>query len=232
VHFEGVHAVNGGNATLTRGEIVGLIGPNGAGKTTVLNALTGFQRPTSGRILLDDQDVSRWSVARLARSGVARTFQSERTFGRLTVSENLEVAALASGTGRAAARRLAYEITELLGVSALSDLPASALSYGQGRRVELGRALATNPSFLLLDEPAAGLDEAEGRELVSTVQQVRDTSKCGVCVVDHDMDVIMQVCERILVLDHGTLIAAGTPAEVRSEPAVRRAYLGGELEAG
>jgi branched-chain amino acid transport system ATP-binding protein len=231
VHFDGVHAVNGVDIALTRGEIVGLIGPNGADKTTMLNTLTGFQRPTSGRVLLDEQDVSRWSVARLARAGVARTFQSERAFGQLTVRENLEVAALGSGSGRALARRRADEITELLGVRPLSDLPAAGLSYGQGRRVELGRALATDPSFLLLDEPAAGLDEVEGRELVSTVRHVRDKSSCGVCVVDHDMDVIMRVCERIVVLDHGTLIASGTPADVRKEPAVRRAYLGGDLEA-
>jgi branched-chain amino acid transport system ATP-binding protein len=226
VHFEGVKAVDGVDLILRRGEILGLIGPNGAGKTTFVNALTGFQRLTAGAVSIDGVDVTGWSPSRLTRAGLARTFQSVRLFPRLTVLENVEAGAVGVGLGRRAARERAVELLLALGLAGRAHDPASGLPHGEERRLGVMRALASRPKYLLLDEPAAGLNEVEADELVRALAQIRDDFGCGLMIIEHDMRVIMSLCERIQVLDYGRTISIGTPEEVRSDPAVLTAYLG------
>jgi branched-chain amino acid transport system ATP-binding protein len=226
VHFEGVKAVDGVDLILRRGEILGLIGPNGAGKTTFVNALTGFQRLTAGAVSIDGVDVTGWSPSRLTRAGLARTFQSVRLFPRLTVLENVEAGAVGVGLGRRAARERAVELLLALGLAGRAHDPASGLPHGEERRLGVMRALASRPKYLLLDEPAAGLNEVEADELVRALARIRDDFGCGLMIIEHDMRVIMSLCERIQVLDYGRTISIGTPKEVRSDPAVLTAYLG------
>jgi branched-chain amino acid transport system ATP-binding protein len=226
VDFGGLRAIDGVDLHVERGEIFGLIGPNGAGKTTMVNSLTGFQRPTSGRVYLDDVDVTGWEPPRLARVGVVRTFQNVRLYARLTVRQNLELGAIGIGLGRGAARGVAEVLLERLGLGDFADADAEGLPHGIERRVAIARALAAGPDFLLLDEPAAGLNENESADLVTALASVRDDVGCGLLVIEHDMSVIMRLCERIQVLDHGRTISIGTPAEVRADKAVLTAYLG------
>ena len=226
VHFGGVRAVDGVDLRLRKGEILGLIGPNGAGKTTVVNALSGFQKPTGGRVLLGGRDVTGWSPHRLARLGLARTFQAVRLFPDLTVLENVELGGVGVGMRRAAARRWARELLERLGLEDKTSLYGKGLPHGLERRLGIVRALAARPSFLLLDEPAAGLNERESDELVDALTLIRDDFSCALVVIEHDMRLIMRLCERIQVLDYGRTISVGTPAEVRRDPAVLTAYLG------
>ncbi len=226
VHFGGVHAVDGVDLTIRKGEILGLIGPNGAGKTTLVNALSGFQRPTAGTVLLDGADVTGWSPHRLARLGLARTFQAVRLFPDLTVLENVELGGVGVGMRRPAARRWARDLLERLSLDDKASLYATGLPHGLERRLGIVRALAAKPAFLLLDEPAAGLNEQESDELVDSLSLIRDDFSCALMVIEHDMRVIMRLCERIQVLDYGKTISIGTPAEVRSDPAVLTAYLG------
>ncbi len=226
VHFQGVIALEGVDLSVGRGEVMGLIGPNGAGKTTLMNVLSGFQRPSRGRVCLDDRATTRWPPHRFARAGVARTFQSIRLFKNLTVVENVEIGAIACRHGRSAARRLAWDFLGRLDMEHLGDLPAGALSQGDERRVGILRALAMSPAFVLLDEPAAGLSMSERVAVTSMIAQSREEFSCGVLVIEHDMEFIMRLCERIQVIDHGRTICVGTPAEVRTDPAVRDAYLG------
>jgi branched-chain amino acid transport system ATP-binding protein len=226
VHFEGVRALDGVDLSLARGEVLGLIGPNGAGKTTLVNALTGFQPPTTGRLLLEGDDVTRTSAHRLARAGIARTFQSGRSFPDLTVFENVEVGAVGVGVKRQEARRRAREALAELGLADRTDMLAGSLSSGEERRLQVARALAMRPRYLFLDEPAAGLNESEGDELVGAVAALPERLGCGVLVIEHDMRVIMGLCHRIQVLDHGVTISIGTPEEVRADQAVIEAYLG------
>jgi branched-chain amino acid transport system ATP-binding protein len=226
VHFGGVHAVDGVDLELSKGEILGLIGPNGAGKTTLVNALSGFQKPTAGRVLLNGDDVTGWSPDRLARRGLTRTFQSVRLFSGLTVLENIELGGVGVGMRRPAARRAARELLERLGLGGMADAFATGLPHGLERRLGILRALAAKPTFLLLDEPAAGLNEHESDELVGALMLIRDDFSCALVVIEHDMRVIMRLCERIQVLDYGKTISMGVPAQVRADPAVLTAYLG------
>ena len=226
VHFEGVRAVDGVHLTLEQGQIMGLIGPNGAGKTTFMNAVSSFVPLTAGRVSLAGDDVTGWSPQKLVRLGLVRTFQDAATFPELTVFENVELGALGAGLSRRAARARARELIEGLGLTHLARLPATALPHGDERRVGIARAVAVGPKFLLLDEPAAGLDDAESLDLTRTIARVRDDLGCGVLLVEHDMRIIFRVCERIQVLDNGKTIAVGSPEEIRTSKEVVAAYLG------
>jgi branched-chain amino acid transport system ATP-binding protein len=224
--FEGVQALNDVDLEVHRGEVVGLIGPNGAGKSTLVNVLSGFDQPDSGTVMLAEQNVTRWTPHRRGRHGLARTFQHTRGFRTLSVRENVEVAALGVGAGprRAAAR--ADSLLDRLGLARYADAPASALAHGDERRLGVARALATEPRFVLLDEPAAGLPEAEVPAFAELVRSVRDEHGAGVLLIDHNMALIMEICDRIHVLDQGRTLAEGAPAEIRGNLDVAAAYLG------
>jgi branched-chain amino acid transport system ATP-binding protein len=221
-----VQALDEVTLELHRHEVVGLIGPNGAGKSTLVNLLSGYDAPDTGSVELGGRDVTGWSPHRLARSGLARTFQHSRSFGDLSVRENVEVAALGAGARPRAARARADELLALLGLDALQDSPAGSLAHGDERRLGVARALALEPDFVLMDEPAAGLPEAEVPDFAAVVRAVRDDHDAGVLLIDHNMRLIMDVCDRIHVLDRGTTLAAGTPAEIRENLDVASAYLG------
>jgi ABC-type branched-subunit amino acid transport system ATPase component len=226
VHFEGVRAVDGVDLTLERGQIMGLIGPNGAGKTTFMNAVSSFVPLTAGKVVLDGIDVTGWPPQRLVASGVVRTFQDVATFPGLTVFENVELGALGAGLTRRDARTRAWELIEKMGLTHRARIPASALPHGDERRVGIARAVAVGPKFLLLDEPAAGLDDAESLALTENIALLREEHACGILLVEHDMRIIFRVCERIQVLDYGKSIAVGTPDEIRTNTRVDAAYLG------
>ena len=226
VHFEGVKAVDGVDLVLEHGQIMGLIGPNGAGKTTFMNAVSHFVHRTTGRIVLDGADVTKLAPHQLAARGLVRTFQDVATFPELSVFENVELGALGAGLSRRKARQRAWELIEELALTHLASLPASALPHGDERRVGIARAVAVSPKYLLLDEPAAGLDDDESLELAAMIVRIRDELGCGVLLVEHDMRIIFRVCERIQVIDFGKSLIVGTPAEVRSSPEVIAAYLG------
>jgi branched-chain amino acid transport system ATP-binding protein len=224
--YEGVQALQEVSLELRRGEVVGLIGPNGAGKSTLVNLLTGFDLPTSGTVELGGRDITRWSSHRRARAGVARSFQHSRSFRSMSVRENVEVSALGVGARTAAARRRTDELLELLGLTELAGVRADALSHGDERRLGVARVLATEPSFVLMDEPAAGLPEAEAPQFGEVIRSVRDDHGGGVLLIDHNMALVMAVCDRIHVLDQGRTLAAGTPDEIRANIDVAAAYLG------
>jgi ABC-type branched-subunit amino acid transport system ATPase component len=229
VHFEGLTALDRVDLRVRSGEILGLIGPNGAGKTTLVNVVTGFQRPDHGAVHLSGADVTEWAPHRIARTGLARTFQSVRLFPDLTVAENLEIAAVAHGASRAEARARAAEILALLELGLQASRRAADLPYGDERWVGIARALAAKPDILLMDEPAAGLNEAEAEHLRQAVQMIRARFGCGILVIEHNMALIMGLCDRVQVLEEGRTLALGTPAEVARDPEVRRAYLGAAL---
>jgi branched-chain amino acid transport system ATP-binding protein len=226
VHFEGVRAVDGVDLTLEQGQILGLIGPNGAGKTTFMNAISGFVHLTAGKVKLDGTDVTGWAPERVVKLGLARTFQDVATFPGLSVFENVELGALGAGLGRRQARVRARELLERLGLAQFGRRSSSALPHGDERVLGIARAVAMSPRFLLLDEPAAGLDDEESRRLIGTITRLRDELGCGVLLVEHDMRVIFGVCERIQVLDYGKSIAVGTAREIATNKAVIAAYLG------
>jgi branched-chain amino acid transport system ATP-binding protein len=226
VSFGGVHALSNVDVCVEQGEILGLIGPNGAGKTTLVNTMTGFQAPSAGRVVLRDQDITGWPPHRIARAGLARTFQSVRLFDGLSLYENVRVGVSAVGVAR---RRIVSHVTEALervGLAGHADRLAGGLPYGDQRRLALARALATEPSLLLLDEPAAGLNERESEDLSQVLLDIRSEYDLGMVVVEHDLRLIMAVCDRIHVLDHGATIADGPPKDVTASARVREAYLG------
>jgi ABC-type branched-subunit amino acid transport system ATPase component len=230
-HFRGVHALNGVSLRVHPGEILGLIGPNGSGKTTLLNVLSGVYAPTSGEVRCMGTRVTARKPSRIARLGVGRTFQNIRLFGHLTVRQNVEV-------GSVSGRRVegsdhAADVDDLLRrfrLEAVAEQQALNLPYGAQRRVEIARALAGRPYFLLLDEPAAGMNESESDELLETVMGVREEFGCGILIVDHDLRLIMRLCERIQVLAEGKTLAEGTPEKVRKDPTVVEVFLGDALK--
>ncbi len=225
VRFDGRVAVDDVSLGLRAGEITGIIGPNGAGKTTLFNAISGFQAPTLGAVLLDGVDVTRERPNVRARRGLARTFQRLELFGALTVRENLAIAAGMRRDSNHVVGRRCDEMLERLGLAAVANHLAGTLSTGLGRLVELGRALIVEPRVLLLDEPASGQDEAETSAYDTILAQVA-TDGVAVGLVEHDIGLVMRACQHIHVLDRGRLIVSGSPQEIRADRAVQAAYLG------
>jgi branched-chain amino acid transport system ATP-binding protein len=239
--FLGLQALQDFSIAVNVNEILGLIGPNGAGKTTCFNLLTGFLVPTGGWIHFKGEDITGWRPARIARLGLARTFQNIRVFNSLSVLENVMAAAqlrtqfsfgelLLSTPGfrrkEAQVRSRAVELLDLLNLSEFAGLPAASLSYAHQRRLEIARALATEPQLLLLDEPAAGMNPAESNSLHQLILDLRARFHLTILLVEHDMRLVMNLCERIIVLNYGKIIAEGKPETVRSDPQVIAAYLG------
>jgi branched-chain amino acid transport system ATP-binding protein len=222
--FTGVRALDDVTLELHRHEVVGLIGPNGAGKSTLVNIISGFDVPTSGQVSLGGGDVTGWSPHRRGRAGIARTFQHSRSFRGLTVRENIEVSALGTGAGPGEARTRAVELIDRLALD--GDAIAGELPHGHERLLGVARALATNPAFVLLDEPGAGLPEAEVEEFAAFVLAIRTDFDAGVLLIDHNMALVMGVSDRIHVLDRGKTLAEGAPAEIRGNLDVTSAYLG------
>ena len=225
-HFAGVRALEEVTIELDRDEIVGLIGPNGAGKTTLVNVMTGFDFPDAGSVELGEEEITSWPPRRRAKAGLARTFQHGHLFQGLSVRENVEVSALGVGAKPRAAAERAGELLELLGLGGRADAPAASLPHGDERKLGVARALATEPRFVLMDEPAAGLPEAEVPDFAAVVRRVRDQREAGVLLIDHNFALIMDVCDRIVVLDEGRLLAEGSPEQIRRNVDVSAAYLG------
>lgn len=224
--FAGLRALDNVSLSLAQGEILGLIGPNGSGKTTLINVITGLYPASGGTVHADGIDITNKPPHLIARSGLARTFQTIRLFRELTVQENVEVAGVSMGLSRASARERADTVLEEMGLSGWKENLAGALPYGLERRVEVARALAMQPRFLLLDEPAAGLNEEESDDLLRILVSIPEAKGLGILIVDHDMRLIMRLCHRLHVLSYGRTIGEGTPEEVRAIPAVIEAYLG------
>jgi branched-chain amino acid transport system ATP-binding protein len=243
--FGGLHAVREVSFDVPKGAIFGLIGPNGAGKTTIFNVVTGVYRPSAGRVLFDEKDVSGRRPAAIAELGIARTFQNIRLFRSMTVVENVMVAGHhlhRAGVASAIVRNARYlederalfarahELLSVLGLGAHQDDVAGGLPYGSQRRLEIARALMLGPKLLLLDEPAAGMNSTEARELERQIRLLRDQFELTVVLVEHNMSVVMGVCENIHVVDHGETVTEGPPAKIQTHPKVLAAYLGQEFE--
>ena len=241
ISFGGLKAVDNFNIALGRTEIAGLIGPNGAGKTTIFNLLTKVYQPTHGTILLDGKDIAYMTTEQVNRAGIARTFQNIRLFHNQTVIDNVLIGlhnemhyTMAESVLRLPrywkaekiARERALEYLSLFHLEEHAEELAGSLPYGAQRRLEIARALATNPSLLLLDEPAAGMNPSETAELMENIVRIRDTFQIAILLIEHDMNLVMNICEGIAVLNFGRIIAKGSPDDIRSNPAVVEAYLG------
>ena len=226
VVFSGLRALHQVSISLQRGEVLGVIGPNGAGKTTLVNMLSGFASADSGSVHLDDRDVTGLSPERRARLGVARTFQHGRLFLGLTVRENVELGALGVGASARSARRTAARLLDEFTLQRLAETEVGQCSHGEQQQVAVMRAVAASPKFILLDEPAAGLPEQLTDQLSAVIERLSSDGQAGVLVIDHNVEFILKVSDRVVVLDHGELIAQGTPVEIRQDLNVVSAYLG------
>jgi branched-chain amino acid transport system ATP-binding protein len=241
VHFGGLKAVDGVNLEVNHGDLVGLIGPNGAGKTTVFNVITGVYHPTSGAVRFAGQSIGGWHTHRITELGIARTFQNIRLFPNLSVLDNMRVARrlrMRSPVSAAIMRTPTFLAEEedveaharrllaVLGLERYADAKSTSLPYGEQRRLEIARALATEPQLLLLDEPAAGMNPHEKVQLMNLIRRLRDEFGVSILLIEHDMKVVMGICERITVLDYGEVIACGPPEEIRANTRVIEAYLG------
>lgn len=241
IDFGGLTAVDGFNMTIGPTEISGLIGPNGAGKTTIFNLLTSVYQPTRGSILLKGIDTKGMTTAKVNRMGIARTFQNIRLFNEMSALDNVKVGMHNSikcsflssllrlppyFKAEKAANAKAMELLDFMGLADIADVKAGSLPYGVQRRLEIVRALATDPAILLLDEPAAGMNPSETAELMHQIRRIRDTFHIAIFLIEHDMNLVMNVCEGIVVVNYGRVIAKGTPEQIKSNPAVIEAYLG------
>ena len=243
IDFGGLTAVDGFNITIGPTEISGLIGPNGAGKTTIFNLLTGVYQPTRGSVLINGIDIKGMPVHKVNKLGIARTFQNIRLFTDMTALDNVKVglhnnikcsfpASLlhlpSYKRAEKEANAKAMELLDFMGLADVAEVKAGSLPYGVQRRLEIVRALATNPSIILLDEPAAGMNPSETAELMHQIRRIRDTFHIAIFLIEHDMNLVMNVCEGIVVVNYGKIIAKGTPEEIKANPAVIEAYLGKE----
>ena len=231
VAFGGFRALTDVSLSVAPGQIVGLIGPNGAGKTTCVNVLTGFQRPTAGRVALEGRDVSALPAHRMRRAGVARTFQAGRLFGGLDVLDNLTCTGVGLGLGRSEAEHQASELLRWMGIAALESRPAAGLPYTDERRVAIARALMGAPAYLLLDEPAAGMSEPEATDLAALIRRIASERGTGCLLIEHNVGLVLSVCSDVVVLDGGKIIERGDRAAILGSTAVREAYLGAHAEA-
>ncbi|MDO5707571.1 MAG: ABC transporter ATP-binding protein [Andreesenia angusta] len=241
IQFGGLKAVDKFNLEIFENEIVGLIGPNGAGKTTTFNMLTGVYQPTSGDIFVEEESILGLKPNQTVSKGLARTFQNIRLFGELSVIDNIKIAfqknmsySILSGilktpkywTEERIADQKARELLDIFDMEHLAGVTAKNLPYGRQRKLEIARALATDPKVLMLDEPAAGMNPQETRELMDTISFIKDKFDVSILLIEHDMNLVMGICERIVVLNYGVLLAQGTPEEIRNNPQVIKAYLG------
>ena len=241
IDFGGLTAVDSFNMTIGPTEISGLIGPNGAGKTTIFNLLTSVYQPTRGSILLNGIDTKGMTTAKVNRMGIARTFQNIRLFSEMSALDNVKVGMHNSikcpficsllrlppyYKAERMANERAMELLDFMGLADVADAKAGSLPYGVQRRLEIARALASNPSIILLDEPAAGMNPSETTELMHQIRRIRDTFQIAIFLIEHDMNLVMNVCEGIVVINYGRVIAKGTPEQIKENPAVIEAYLG------
>ena len=232
VSFDGLKALSNVVLDIPPARVTGLIGPNGAGKTTLVNVLTGFQSPDEGKVLMDGADIGGRTTHGIRRLGVARTFQSGRLFGELPVIDNLEVTGVGLGLPRREACAKAEAMLDWIGISPLADRIAGGLPYTDERRVAIGRALMMEPRYLLLDEPAAGMAAEEADDLIALIRRIVAEMKCGVLLIEHNIGLVLNICDHIHVLDSGEIIEDGAPAKIKTSEKVRHAYMGTQAEAG
>jgi branched-chain amino acid transport system ATP-binding protein len=231
VSFEGLRALSNVTLDVPREKVTGLIGPNGAGKTTLVNVLTGFQEPTAGQVSLDGEGIAGVPPHRVRQRGIARTFQSGRLFADLSVLDNLEVTGVGLGLSRREAARKADRMLEWIGISHLAERMAGGLPYTDERRVAIGRALMLEPRYVLLDEPAAGMSEEEAADLARLIRRIVAEMKCGVLLIEHNIGLVLNICDEIHVLDSGEIIEVGPPAVIKASEKVRHAYMGTQADA-